>query len=87
MTLDERPIDERMAQITKTLREQAAAGDQQSRRIEGLILSHELLALDLKSLSSFVAEIGVGTARLLRAVEAHETRIDSLEDDRQHGEA
>ncbi len=80
-------IDERLEQIAKTLQEQAAAGDQQSRRIEGLILSHELLALDLKSLSSFVNEIAVGTTRLLRAVEAHETRISDLEDDRQRGEA
>jgi hypothetical protein len=66
--------------LARTVEEQAAfsqESDAQSRerdarlerRIEGSMLSHELLADDLKSLSVLVNDIGVGTARLLRAIE------------------
>ena len=57
-------------------------GDRLERRIEGLVLSHELLAGDLKSLSALVTDIAVGTTRLLRAVESHEQRISQLEEEK-----
>jgi hypothetical protein len=49
--------------------------DRLERRIEVLILSHELLAGDLKSLNALVTDIAVGTTRLQCAVESHEQRM------------
>jgi hypothetical protein len=83
-------MDERLEQLTKALLAQAAAGAETDRRLEGLTLSHQLLAGEMRDLRTLINDLGtlvndiaVGTARLLRVAESHEKRIGDLEAERE----
>lgn len=73
-------LDDRLGALTQTVELLVSMHQDNERRMEKVIVAMDRLSQRNARLEDLVTEIAQGTARPLRAAEAHEQRVSRLEE-------